>query len=155
AFELDPTLGHPLVELEGLGWSKKQLLDLAQKFMHCGGLEASDCGLNGGDRITYDVDQWELTSDGHLTVQGWAFSDAGIQRVRVLIDNIEAGEAELGRRRPDIERDYPTVPSAGRSGFALQKELERPFSGYHRLLIIVRSADSGARSNQILVRATR
>jgi SAM-dependent methyltransferase len=55
-------------------------------------------------------------------VEGWAFSPAGIKEVSVWLDGQKVGKAEHGLERPDVARDYPGWPGAGRSGFRYRLE---------------------------------
>jgi tetratricopeptide (TPR) repeat protein len=153
AYALDPLLGDSLAELEGLGWSKAELLELTRQVMPRDQVNLGNEGVASGRSINFHIDESELTTTGLLTVSGWAVAEIGIQSIQILLDTIEVGEVELGRPRPDVERSYPTIAGAGQSGFALRKELGRPFSGYHRLLVIIRSADGSACSSQILVQS--
>jgi GT2 family glycosyltransferase len=45
---------------------------------------------------------------GYLTVQGWAFSPAGIERIEVTVDGGEPIEIDYGRSRPDIATSLGT-----------------------------------------------
>jgi O-antigen biosynthesis protein len=153
AFALDPLLGDSLFELGELGWSEVELKELSRQVMPLGRFDLGDEDVATGGPIAFCIDEFELTTTGLVTVSGWAVTDLGIQSIKILVDTIEAGEAELGRPRPDVERNHPTIATAGRSGFYFRKELGRRFSGYHRLAVIIRSTDGATRSTQILVRA--
>jgi glycosyltransferase involved in cell wall biosynthesis/SAM-dependent methyltransferase len=150
AFALDPSLSEVIRELGGLGWSEAELFELRWQTAPGGrpGVE------NGPDAsIAFHVDEFTLTTTGLVTIRGWAVAEAGVQSIELLVDGIKVGDAELGLPRPDVLRDYPTMPSAGQSGFALREQLGGGFSGDHFLTVVVRDADGDLRSRQLLAQA--
>jgi ADP-heptose:LPS heptosyltransferase/GT2 family glycosyltransferase len=59
-----------------------------------------------------------LCSDGRFVVAGWALADEGVNAIRVELDGLAAGEAQLELPRLDVATHYPQHPFAARSGFA-------------------------------------
>ncbi|HEX3996865.1 MAG TPA: glycosyltransferase, partial [Acetobacteraceae bacterium] len=51
-----------------------------------------------------------VTADGHLLIQGWAISRAGIDRVAVVVDGKPMGLAKYGLQRPDLPGDQEGIP---------------------------------------------
>ena len=85
-------------------------------------------------------DAAELTSDGDLTVNGWAVCDIGVAQVRVLLDERFVGLAVCGHERFDVGQAFRDIPMADFSGFKFQAKLPEQYSGNHALRVIVRNA---------------
>jgi len=78
----------------------------------------------------------EMTSsEGPLSIHGWALDDAGVSDVRVFIDNQSIGSAVRGYPRPDVRAAFPSMPNAESSGFRLETNISRLTSGNHSLTL--------------------
>jgi hypothetical protein len=78
----------------------------------------------------------EATITGtRVQLRGWAHAAQGIARIEVRLDD-ETREARYGLPRPDVADAYPSVPDAGRGGFAFDADFAGRLSGRHRLTVI-------------------
>ena len=87
------------------------------------------------------------TLRGVVEVRGWALAaDGHVLAVTVACDGQPLGAAALGRRRPDVARDFSHLPAARRSGFVFRLDT-RPFTpGAHTLTLTARTdRDRGLR----------
>ncbi len=97
-----------------------------------------------GNEIDLACDTTLLTTDGVLTVGGWAIARSGAPAIRVDLDGITLGEARLGGARPDVGARFPDVAGAEQSGFAFIHQLpRRPKKGVHTLTLLATSPAGG------------
>ena len=73
-----------------------------------------------------------------LTVAGWAFSTAGIERTIVEIDGKALKPLNCDFDRPDVHQDYPTIESSLRSGFKAVLDVSDLSEGEHKLRVTAR-----------------
>ena len=73
---------------------------------------------------------------GNLSCSGWVYSSAGIKKITIFIDGIEAGNAMYGIIRNDVTPYYPDYPDIEKSGFSflMKKSIKK---GVHRLRVQV------------------
>jgi hypothetical protein len=60
--------------------------------------------------VLLHCDHTVVTADGRLLIQGWAISQAGIDRVEVELDGKPMGQANYGLERPDLPSEHEGVP---------------------------------------------
>ncbi len=89
--------------------------------------------------IHLHCDEAALSSDGDLTIAGWAVCAAGISAVAVLLDGEALGEAEVGLRREDVGVGFPDIPFARLSGFHFAKTGIAPRDGARALRLLARN----------------
>ena len=90
-------------------------------------------------------DVTELTTDGHLVVEGWAICPAATDFITVELNGHPVGQAATGRERPDVGNLFPSIPHARRAGFSFRKMTGRPVSeGEH--VVILRVGGGGIES---------
>ncbi len=51
-----------------------------------------------------------------LSIEGWTTSRAGIEAVKVVVDDAYVADARYGVLRPDVYAAFTDFPGAGRSG---------------------------------------
>lgn len=104
--------------------------------------------------VRLECDEFHLTSDGRLTVEGWAVCAAGIEAIVILLDGVEVGTAQLGIDRPDVGNTFPEIPAARRAGFAFREIVAKDgIAGEHLLSIRVRTSEGDAGDMQLPVAA--
>ena len=74
---------------------------------------------------------------GIVEARGWALDWEGVDRVLVLVDGRELGEAVLGFPTPAIARRYPGYPDNTRAGWRLQFDSNQLADGRHAVQAIV------------------
>lgn len=77
------------------------------------------------------------TSDGVITVRGWALDWEGVDRVLVYVDGKEVGEATYGRSTPAIARQYPGYPDNPRAGWQISINSTELADGRHQVQAVV------------------
>jgi len=95
----------------------------------------------------------DLSTDGVLTVQGWAVCPDGIAQIRVLFDERDVGLAAFGHERQDVAKIYPDIPMSYLSGFKFQCRLGEHFEGDHDIRVVVRGA-LGSEGHKYVIVAT-
>ncbi len=100
---------------------------------------AGSAQTDPSSEIRMFCDEAELSSDGHLFVNGWAVCAAGVAQVRVLLNGKDLGLAVFGYDRADVGTIYASVPSASISGFKFERSLDETFEGEHIIRVIVRN----------------
>ncbi|HET6306520.1 MAG TPA: glycosyltransferase family 9 protein [Rhodopila sp.] len=106
-------------------------------------------GAQAGIRL--HCDSATLTTDGVLSVDGWAVCSVGILQVRVLLDGEEAGLASLGHERDDVGAIFPRIPTAAMAGFRFERRVRDAFEGEHQVRIIARSMRDGTQELELPV----
>ena len=85
------------------------------------------------------------TIRGFLSISGWAFSDDGIDRVEVYVDDNLRGPAHHGTRREDVEDAFPGAGGL-MSGFAMIVPPASMRDGEHQIRLCI-VAKSGTHQN--------
>ncbi len=67
---------------------------------------------------------------------GWAYSETGIQSIKIIIDDREIGEAVFGLQRNDVKAAFPQYIDIGKCGFRFFKNISLA-KGSHTLKIDV------------------
>jgi ADP-heptose:LPS heptosyltransferase/GT2 family glycosyltransferase len=83
----------------------------------------------------------ELTTGGRCVVSGWAVGAVATERISVLLDGEEIGEAEIGVERPDVGNRFPALIHARRAGFSFRHGLSAVSEGEHLVILRHRAAD--------------
>ncbi len=94
-----------------------------------------------------------LTSDGTLSLDGWAVCGAGIVQVRVLLDNQLVGLASMGHEREDVGEIFPDIPMARMSGFRFERRVAERLEGEQELRVVVRNMQDDEAEKLILLQA--
>ncbi len=102
----------------------------------------------------HHCDEIALTTAGRITLKGWAVGPSPAQRIVVLLDGEEIGEAELGLDRPDVGNLYPGFAHAQRPGFAFDARTGKPIEGEHLVTVRVYGDDGEIHDAPIPVVAT-
>ncbi|MBX3670104.1 MAG: glycosyltransferase [Rhodocyclaceae bacterium] len=71
------------------------------------------------------VSEVSLDQEGLLLVRGYCLAPRPVDRIRVLVDGKDAGLANLGEGRGDIQKKYPEYANA-KAGFSLTVLIDRP-----------------------------
>ena len=84
------------------------------------------------------------------SVDGWAFSPAGIEEVSVWLDRQRVGRAEYGHERPDVAAAFPELPEAGRTGFHYRFEIApAPAASADTTELVVVAEDGQGRRTEV------
>ncbi len=75
---------------------------------------------------------------GAITVTGWAFDDAGVSKVEVLVDGAIAGSATYGTARPDVATVWPHAPT--NCGYQFSLNTSGYANGPHTIAVRVTDA---------------
>ncbi len=101
--------------------------------------------------VRHDVhmfcDSVALTTDGYLTVVGWAVSAGEIASIYIYLDETLVGEAEHGYDRPDVGRQFVDIPSAPFAGFTFDRRVIEVADGEHSVRLLVRSREGEEKSD--------
>jgi ADP-heptose:LPS heptosyltransferase/GT2 family glycosyltransferase len=89
------------------------------------------------DRSKIDLfcDLIELTTGGYLNVKGWSVGATATERLSVLLDGNEIGDAEIGIERPDVANQFPTLAHARRAGFSFRHRVPAVSVGEHLITL--------------------
>lgn len=90
-------------------------------------------------KVIVHCDIVELFANGRVAVSGWAICPAQTEAIRVLLNGIELGGAEINIERPDVGNHFPTVPHARRAGFSFRAQTAPVAEGEHLIVLQVRS----------------
>jgi ADP-heptose:LPS heptosyltransferase/GT2 family glycosyltransferase len=93
----------------------------------------------GASDALVHCDDFHLTTDGRLRVQGWAICSQGVEAVMVFLDGVLIGETQVGLERADVGNAYPKVPGARKSGFNFSGAAAEGVTGEHILSVRVRT----------------
>ncbi len=83
-----------------------------------------------------DPSQNSVISTSPFICRGWAYSETGIESIKIIIDELEVGEAEYGLLRDDVKKAFPQYSDIDTSGFSFSKDLHL-INGSHRLKVTV------------------
>jgi|GEM_PF-488852 len=101
--------------------------------------------VNGGGGIIGNIDSPTAAEAGAisdiLSIQGWAISPAGIDRLELFIDDEPVGEPHYGILRPDVHTAHPEVVNSGRSGFFFQTDVTSLPKGAHVARLVIHARD--------------
>lgn len=78
---------------------------------------------------------------GVIETRGWALDWEGINRVRIFVDGVFQGNAELGFPRPGVTARYPGYPLFRRPGWRFFLDTRAFSDGPHEIQVIVRDKD--------------
>jgi len=102
--------------------------------------------------LALSCDRAVLTTDGALTVSGWAVAASGVPTIRVDLDGITLGEFLPSRPRPDVAARFPDLVQSGSAGFFFAHQLpRRPKKGVHTLSVLASDAAGNRRETQLPV----
>jgi ADP-heptose:LPS heptosyltransferase/GT2 family glycosyltransferase len=96
-----------------------------------------------------------LTSDGILSLDGWAVCGVGIVQVRVLLNDASVGLASVGHERLDVGDSFPEIPMARFAGFRFEERIGDQFEGEHEVRVVVRNMRDTEVERQISVVAAQ
>ncbi len=99
-------------------------------------------------KVQIFCDLIEVTTGGRCVVSGWAVSAAATERISVLLDGDEIGEAEIGIERPDVGNRFPVLAHARRAGFSFRHGLAAVSEGEH--LVVLRHRAGGEETDILL-----
>jgi ADP-heptose:LPS heptosyltransferase/GT2 family glycosyltransferase len=135
ALALDPSMSHTLRELDGLGWSDAELLELQRQVAPDVRpatrevspplpAETEKSGNHSSLKLTVDLPK---IIDGKvlgnirnsLQIEGWALARDGVASVDVSIDGRHFGTAKYGLRTEHVQDNHPDWEGSGLSGYAL------------------------------------
>jgi hypothetical protein len=81
------------------------------------------------------------TIAGSVSVIGWALSQAGVQKIDILLDGQPANTATLGFRRPDVQQAYPHFQNSLHAGFHGAIDLRGVEPGSHTVGVELHAND--------------
>ncbi len=87
-----------------------------------------------------------LTRDGYLALEGWATCADDVAVITVYLDDVLVGEAEFGRERLDVARQFPNIPSAIHAGFQFDRRVIDIAGRDHSVRLLVRSGAGAEKS---------
>ncbi len=90
----------------------------------------------------------EVTAGGRIVIRGWAVGAAATERISVLFDGNELGDAQIDIERPDVGNGFPTLVHARRAGFSFRHGLPAISAGEH--LVILRHRAGGDETEILL-----
>jgi len=99
-------------------------------------------------KVQIFCDLIEITTGGRFVISGWAVSAAATERISVLLDGDEIGEAEIGIERPDVGNRFPVLAHARRAGFSFRHGLAAVSEGEH--LVVLRHRAGGEETDILL-----
>ncbi len=85
-------------------------------------------------------DEFAISTDGSVSVEGWAVAAEGIASISILLDDAAVGEAEFGLVRPDVGNRFPHVADARTAGFKFTRRLPESIAGDHQAAICARTS---------------
>jgi ADP-heptose:LPS heptosyltransferase/GT2 family glycosyltransferase len=85
-------------------------------------------------------DEFAISTDGLVSVEGWAVAAEGIASISILLDDAAVGEAEFGLLRPDVGNRFPHVADARTAGFKFTRRLPELIAGDHQAAICARTS---------------
>ncbi len=68
----------------------------------------------------------EIARDGRVLIKGWAWHPAGVAEARLFVDDRYVSLLEINAPRPDVRREFPTLPGALYAGFFAHVPLPTP-----------------------------
>ena len=75
-------------------------------------------------------------SSNIMTVRGWALNPSGIEKVKIYVNNVYKGDAQLGLSRPDIQNVYGALyNNTNTSGFKLDVDISNLSTGNNTVKI--------------------
>jgi ADP-heptose:LPS heptosyltransferase/GT2 family glycosyltransferase len=83
-----------------------------------------------------------------VSIKGWAVGAAATERIQVLLDDHEIGEAGISLERHDIGNLFPALAHARRAGFAFRHSGDPVSAGEH--LIVLRHRADGEETDVLL-----
>ena len=89
----------------------------------------------------YHCDEILLTTDGDVSLKGWAVCASPTASIAVLLDGVAIGEAQRGIERADVGNMLPSVAHARQSGFVFKGQVEQPARGEQLLVLRVLGQD--------------
>ena len=98
--------------------------------------------------VHHFCDLIEVTTGGRFIITGWAVGAAATERIAVLFDGHEIGDAEIGIERPDVGNRFPTLAHARRGGFSFRHALSAVNEGEH--LVVLRRRSGGGDTDILL-----
>ncbi len=100
----------------------------------------------GEEAISASCDMAALSTEGALTLGGWAVAAGGVPTLRVDLDGITLGEVKPARARPDVAARFSANPHATHAGFTFFHQLpRRPKKGVHTLSLLISGPMGGKR----------
>ena len=89
-----------------------------------------------------------VTGGSRLSFQGWAISEDGISKVCLFTDRRLVKcteEIGIGTGRPDVQKAYPAVSGASKSGWLIEIDSNDLLPGSHEFLIQAASKKGSSR----------
>jgi GT2 family glycosyltransferase len=81
--------------------------------------------------------------NGHLPVNGWSLSQAGIEDIQVLVDGHLCASLSYGAERPDVAAANPQFRDSVHCGFIGRVRVDSLAAGEHSLVLQILSRDGG------------
>jgi len=107
-----------------------------------------------GEGFLFSCDVAKLSTNGHITVSGWALANTGVSAIEIFLNDMKLGEAELGGLRRDVAEHHGDMPNAEQSGFRFERssgiEIE---AGEHRIDLHLIAGDGSTKTVHIEVTA--
>jgi hypothetical protein len=85
-----------------------------------------------------DSPRAEAVLNGIATVSGWAFDNDSVAKVTIQVDGVDAGAADYGTARPDVEKLFPRVSPA--IGFRYRLDTRAFKNGEHVVDVVAQNA---------------
>lgn len=86
-----------------------------------------------------------------INVVGWSLNYSGVKAVKVSVDGVEKGNANLGLSRPDVNKVFPGYNSGDNSGFSYDLNVASLESGTHNLTVTSIGNDGTSISQNIKI----
>jgi O-antigen biosynthesis protein len=98
-------------------------------------------GRRDENKVQLFCDHIHVTESGQVSVSGWAVAAEPTERIAVLLDGNELGNAQLAIERPDVGNRFPQLAHARKAGFSFQGAVRPVARGEH--LIVLRYCAGG------------
>jgi hypothetical protein len=85
----------------------------------------------------HHCDEITLTTNGTVSLKGWAVCASPAAAITVLLDGEAIGDAERGIERPDVGNLFPSFAHARQSGFVANLRSGKPLAGEHLIRLQV------------------
>ena len=77
----------------------------------------------------------DLIRNEDIKLSGWSLNASGVKEVKIYVDGIYKGNAEIGKSRPDVDVAYPGYPSGDKSGFGYIINKDSISPGIHKIKV--------------------
>ncbi|OPJ59179.1 Ig-like domain-containing protein [Clostridium oryzae] len=77
----------------------------------------------------------QVIENKSISVKGWAIAKAGINKVKVFVDDKYIGSAKYGIKRSDIKKLYPSYINSYQSGYQYTIDINKLLAGRHKITV--------------------